>query len=483
MKRILIVHTDEMFAEFLVDYLNASGFYVKYSTNNVEGYKIAVKMKPDLLILSKESEYLDLKGFLIRKRMNETIADTPIFLVGNFLANEISFYQKQNVAAFLSKKLNPRALVERIVLFFNLSQRKSELKTPMVMDIHSKGNVIVVQIEGNFDAVQLVMLNFLLRLFCRKMKIISPHILYIVPSIYPETITDSNIDYLFAVTGFREIKVKPEKIQILSNVKQFRDLVSEHKVYGEFTFAKDYVEAFRELISDIDIETKIPLSFLKPGSVFSLDLYDLYGRMVLTAGSPMTKEHLQEFKEKKMTHLKYYSDVDITQVELVEGMNMNAAIFDYICREFMPISTESFDMNVMQQKQNLFFSNVRGQKMIVISKDQNIYNLVQQILGQYYEITRETGNNETVKNISEDHISIAIIDMRDNESNGVSMIAAIRQVATRRKTTVILLTDKINKLQLAEYSRSGTDHVILFPVTSNKIYDKVYSSVLEDRGN
>lgn len=483
MKRVLIVHTDQMFAEFIADYLSASGFFVRYCTNNVEGYKLAVKKKPDLLIMSRESEYLDLNGFLIKKRMNEIISEVPIFLVGNFQAHEISHYQKQNVAAFLSKKLNPRALVERITLFFNLSQTKNELKTPMVMDIHSKGNVIVVQIEGNFDAVQLVMCNFLLRLFCRKMNIRSPHILYIIPSIYPETITSANIEYLFAITRFRELKINPEKIQILSNIKLFRDLVIHHEIYGKFSFAKDYVEAFRELISDVDIETKVPLSFMKPGSVFSLDLYDPYGSIVLTAGSSLTAEQLAEFRAKRITHLKYYSDVDITRVGLVEGMNLNAAIFDYICREFTPISTESFDMNVMQQKQNLFFSNVRGQEMLVVSKDENIQNLVQQILGQYYRISQGGSAEDIIQKVTDARISIAIIDMRDDESRGTALIASIRQTATRRKTTIILLTDKVNKLQLAEYSRSGTDHVILFPVTSNKIYDKVYSSVLQDRGN
>ena len=483
MKRILIVHTDGMFAEFLVEYLKASGFFARCCTNNVEGYKLAVNYSPDLLILSRESEYLDLDGFLIRKRMNEGIAEIPVFLVGDFQAHEITAYQKQGVLAFLSKKLNPRALVERINLLFELPAIKNELKTPMVMDIHAKGKIIIIQIEGNFDPLPLVMCNFLLRLFCKKQKIKSPHLLYIIPSIYPETITERNVEHLFEIVRFKEISVRPEKIQILSNLQKFRELVKKHEVYGKYSFAKDYVEAFRELISDVDIETKIPLSFVKPGSVYSLDLYEPSGRIVLTAGSAMTAEMLLDFKNRRITHLKYYSDIDISKVGFVKGMNLNAAIFDYICREFTPISTESFDMNVMQQKQNLFFSNVRGQKMLVASEDKNIHNLIRQILGQYYVTILETNLDAIVRNVTEDRISIVVIDMRIGEPDGKSIISAVRRVATRRKTTVILLTDKVNKLELAEFSRSGTDHVILFPVTSNKLYDKVYSSVLEDRAN
>jgi chemotaxis response regulator CheB len=90
MKKILIIHKDEMYAEFISHYLDASGFVVGWTTNNVEGFTMAVKMKPDLIIMSKESEYLDLGGFLLKKKHNQGLSEAPIFLVGNFFPSRNS---------------------------------------------------------------------------------------------------------------------------------------------------------------------------------------------------------------------------------------------------------------------------------------------------------------------------------------------------------------------------------------------------------
>ncbi|MFP4364003.1 MAG: hypothetical protein ACLFR1_09045 [Spirochaetia bacterium] len=66
------------------------------------------------------------------KHLSEKIQNTPIFLIGEFSPQEITKYRERHVEAFLSKKLNPRALVERLHTFFELPLINRQKKTPML---------------------------------------------------------------------------------------------------------------------------------------------------------------------------------------------------------------------------------------------------------------------------------------------------------------------------------------------------------------
>lgn len=483
MKRIVVIHEDKFFAEFITQYFNATGFTAMCCYNNVEGFTLASKESPDLIIANKESPYLDLKGFLIKKRLTEHITDVPLFLIGDFSPQEIKHYQNEKVLAFLSKRLNPRALVERVYLSFKIPIPDDPNRTPMLMDLHAKGHIFVAQIEGNFDPVKLVVLNFLLRLFCKSKKIKQPHILFIIPSLYPESMTKTNLEYLFEFMKFSELQSVPHKIQILTRIKALKALINEQPQFSKFMFPKDYVEGFRELISDIDIETVIPLDFMKKGNVYTLDLYDDQGHVIVPAMTEVTEVLMKALRNRGLKKLKYYSEVGIDDIVTKFSVNMNASVFDFITREFTPISTESFDMNILNQKQNLFFSQVKGQNMMFISEDKDLKVLSKQTLGTYFNIDFSSDGLEIKNIVEQKRLSIVFVDLRLDESRIFQVMKEIREKATRRKTTIILLAFKLNKSQLLRFMSFGTDNVILFPFTTTKIYNKVYTAVLHDRSN
>lgn len=483
MKRILIIHEDSFFAEFIAQYFNAAGFKALCKFNNVEGYTEASKNIPDLIIANKESPFLDLKGFLIKKGLIEKLAVIPLFLIGDFLPAEIKEYKKYNVMAFLSKRLNPKALLERVHFHFNIPLPDAEQHTPMMLDLHSKGNIFIAQIEGNFDPVNLVMLNFLIRVFFKAKKIKKPHIMFIIPSIYDESITENNIDFLFSFTGFREMLIDPKKIQILTRIQTIRDIVETNQKYNKFIFARDYVDAFKELMTDVNLETVVPLDYMKKGNVYSLDLYDKDGHVIVPAMTEVTQELINSLKARGLTKMKYYSDIDITKIGIVSGINLNAAIFDYITREFTPISTESFDMNILNQKQNLFFSRVKGQNILFITDDGELKELGKYALSSYFTINYNSDGNGIDGILDENRMSVVFIDLRIDDQKVITVMKQIREKATRRQTSIILLAYKINKAQLLNYMNYGTDHVILFPFSTTKLYNKVYTAVITDRGN
>ena len=140
----------------------------------------------DLLFLDKEMRAIELDGFLIKKRLIPDLRDIPVFLIGNFMSNELQKFREENIKAFVSVPINPESLLERILMFFRMPLPKIKETTPMLVDMHCKGNIIIIQIEGNFEPDKLEILNYEIRSVCINKKIISPRILLIIPSISPE---------------------------------------------------------------------------------------------------------------------------------------------------------------------------------------------------------------------------------------------------------------------------------------------------------
>jgi len=151
--------------------LRIFNYDVEISNDGVSGFNHAVKEKPELLIINKELPSIDLDGFFIKKRIHPFLKWTPSFAVGNFSQTEIDKFKKDGVTAFISTPINPYSLKERLNIHFKIPQHiDTKPKTPMIADMHAKGKIIVIQIEGNFEEDKLEILNYKLRTFLRQKK-------------------------------------------------------------------------------------------------------------------------------------------------------------------------------------------------------------------------------------------------------------------------------------------------------------------------
>jgi DNA-binding response OmpR family regulator len=52
---------------------------------------------------------------------------------------------------------------------------------------------------------------------------------------------------------------------------------------------------------------------------------------------------------------------------------------------------------------------------------------------------------------------------------------------SRRKTSVIILANKLNKSSVIHFRNAGTDNIIVSPFSTNKILHKVFESITLDR--
>jgi DNA-binding response OmpR family regulator len=113
MKKIYLIHPDMFFAEYLRQYLEWQGFEAQCADSNVEGFTACVRFEPDLIILNKDTPYLDAMGFLIKKRLTEKLKDVPAFVIGGFSPRELDQFAREGVKEFLDRKVSPRQRPDR----------------------------------------------------------------------------------------------------------------------------------------------------------------------------------------------------------------------------------------------------------------------------------------------------------------------------------------------------------------------------------
>lgn len=482
MPRIHLAHPDVQLARFLAEYLDVKGFSVTVTNSHVHAYTVCVKDPPQLIVMSKESPLLDAIGFLIKKEHTAAIENVPLFLIGDFKPKEIEYFKARNVRAFLSVRINPSALNERLHQFFNLPMPPPRKRTPMLMDIHAKGKLLVVQLEGNLDPDKAVELNYLITRFLDANGIKVPRIMLIIPSMYPDLINPENMKRLFRFLEAPGLKPDLSKIAVLSHVKPFLETLAGIPELEGIATVGNYYEGYRTLIADFDVETLVPVEMLKPDSRFFLDLYAPDGTVLVKAMQPVGDETLRLLRESDIRVLKYYGEADLDGVSVSDFDPRETSLFDYITRDFSPVSVELFDSNVLFEKQNLFFSRIRGQRLLFVSLDPALFLLVQQALSVYFEIENVKAGENIKPVLADPRFAIIFIDLSIPKETVLRMLHAVRANASRRRTTIILLAKTLNKDDLVAYRANGTDHVVLQPFTTEKIFNKVYSAVTLDRG-
>jgi CheY-like chemotaxis protein len=389
----LVIHPDTLFLDFIKRYLEIKDFLVQTINDCVEGFTLCITQKPDLIILNKHFPGMGGKGFLIKKSNNNATADIPVFLIGEFNSDEIVKLKKMNVVAFMSSPINPVILVERINLLFDLPLPPFKKKTPMLLDMHVRGNVIIAQIEGNFEKDRLEEFNYLIRAYSKENEIISPKVLIIIPCLYKESITKENLDLLFRFTHYPELEVKEHHIKILTTLPDLLEIIMRHSQYSTYEVVKDFISGFQSLQIDFDKKKTIPARFLKQGCIYIFDLYDRDGRKVIPALTPLTEALLAKIKEQHIDSLTYYSDFEFEEIEReVEDLILlqdEKQIFSVFSEDFEPIIAEVDISKIWDEKLSLFFRKIKGQNVLIVSGNQEVYDVILRSLNMYFNIEKK----------------------------------------------------------------------------------------------
>lgn len=482
MKKILFIYNDKIFLDFIDDFLKQKNFNVTSAANGLEGINIANKTFPDLIILDKQMKGIDLKGFLIKKSISPVLKDVPIFLIGDFISNELKNYKKENIKAFISTPINPGALLERLYLFFSIPQPKIKNRTPMLVDMHSKNNIIIIQIEGNFEPDKLEILNYEIRSFCRQKKIKIPKIFFIIPSLYPESITKENLDILFKFLEFPELNISSQNVKILSQCSNLLGIVKKNENYKQFEIVNNFIDGIQKLNLDIDNKKIISIDHLKEGGSYIFDLYDKVGMVRIPALTIVTKnmlDYLLKSGEKKLT---YYSDTALEEIRNKEVISSSATHENLIkiMSEYDTIDDE-FDMvKNLNDKMNLFLRKLTNSNILVVSNNKTNNAIISNALISYVNIDfMDTG--KPISKVDMKRYILIFLDMELSNPSSIELLQKIRSQATRRQISVIITSNQMTREILSKLKTNGTDNVLLSPFSASKLLMKIFESVSSDR--
>lgn len=486
MNSILIIHKDKIFLEFLKNFLAKKGYKIETAVNGGIALNKLITFKPELIISSKEIPNLNLDGFFLKKRMIKETTDTPTFLIGDFSADELINYKKQGVKAFISTPVNPFALLERVNQNFKKETPLTSERTPMLSDVFVKGNIIIVQIEANFEEDKLELMNYKIRSYCHYKKIKRPKFLFVFPSLYPESITIENLETLFSFLKFPELEISFKDIKILTRNNKLLELLKQHEIYSKFDIVQDFLTGINSLIIDTSKMKKIPVNFLKPGIACILDLYDDEGEIRIPAYSKISEEMINYLQKSGVKQLTYFSDKSFD--EIANSGNLTPPAYSSferiheILMEYDTIEKYSEFSVIADDKMSLFFRKLKGLSCFILVEDKNDVEVIKNSFESYLNVYLINYNENLIEEIENKKCILLFLEDKQNSSfSSLEVLYKIRSKISRRRITIIIISKKIDKISLSQYKKYGTDYIIISPFTTSKLLQKAFYYINTDR--
>ncbi|OHD10589.1 MAG: hypothetical protein A2086_04320 [Spirochaetes bacterium GWD1_27_9] len=487
MNKILLAHPNKLFLDFIGRFLERHDYEVITTYFPTEILSLALKNLPELIIISKEMKDLNLFGLLFKRQTSPTLKQISIVLSGKFSKEEKDSYKEKSVTGYIDDIANPFHLLDTLNSHFKKTSNNEQKKIPMLLDANIKGNIFIIQIESNFELDRLDLLNYKTRIYCLKNKIKMPKFLFIFPSIEDESITPENLECLFQFLKFPELTIKPFQIKILTTNKKLLGLLKESDDYKDFEIVSNYILGLEQLNVDFDKSKEIPVKFLKAGSYFILDLFDKSGNLKIRGNTPITEELIDSIKAEGHTHLIYFSDRDLTDVTELTTDN-NEINFDRLNLVISTTAnveeTKDFHSNIEDSKEDkikLLFNKIQGLDSLVISDDHHDLFMIKNTLSNYLNIEARPNGKNLPEIINKGNFVCVFIDIRMASPNALEILDTIRKLRSRKQTTVIILSKKIDK-QTVELLRShGTNYIILSPFSKDTLVRKVYDFITNDR--
>ena len=118
-KKVLLIEDDEMLLDMYNLKFLESGFDILKAANGLEGYELAVKNKPDIILLDIILPQLD--GFAVMEKLknNKSTENIPVFFLTNLKQEEdVERGRKLGAVGYLVKAtLTPTQILEKVKQF------------------------------------------------------------------------------------------------------------------------------------------------------------------------------------------------------------------------------------------------------------------------------------------------------------------------------------------------------------------------------
>ena len=114
MKRILVVEDDDVARELMRRALARRGYEVTTAADGIEGYEIAVRVRPDLIITDIQMPAADGAHLVRRVRDTPELMITPILVTTGYGTGSATLTLSQGADAYEPKPIDPASLLETV---------------------------------------------------------------------------------------------------------------------------------------------------------------------------------------------------------------------------------------------------------------------------------------------------------------------------------------------------------------------------------
>jgi CheY-like chemotaxis protein len=287
---------------------------------------------------------------------------------------------------------------------------------------------------------------------------------------------------------FQEFEISLTHIKILTSNKALIDLLKQDKVYSNIELVNDYLSGIQLLNIDFNKVKKIPIEFLKQDSTYILDLFDDVGDVRIPAFTKVTQNMLDYFKSTKVRYLTYYADVDINEITNSNDKIMSPSMLD---KAYSAISQTEYEVlesdtdlsEIQNDKLILFFRNLKGFEALAISSKEEEIISINETFKDYLNLYTLNSGEGVMDLIEKQKIILVFLEIELNNPSALEILQNIRKKMSRRKVTVIIIANKIDRITLSKFKDAGTDYVLIKPFTNTKLLNKTFSFLTADRNN
>lgn len=107
MKMILVIEDDDVARELMRMALERRGYRVLLAEDGIQGYELAVRERPDLIVTDIKMPAADGVHLVRRVRDTTELTETPILVTTGFGSGSATFALAQGATAYEPKPINP----------------------------------------------------------------------------------------------------------------------------------------------------------------------------------------------------------------------------------------------------------------------------------------------------------------------------------------------------------------------------------------
>jgi CheY-like chemotaxis protein len=183
--------------------------------------------------------------------------------------------------------------------------------------------------------------------------------------------------------------------------------------------------------------------------------------------------------------LSYFSDFDPSEIERdaleFDSLTDAERALEILSSAYEPVVTGNVPVTMLDEKLMLFFRNLKNQPILAVSENLDIHTMITHILEIYFKIYLPKNESSATDMIKNNHYNIIFLDAQLGTEKILMFLHDIRSVATRRKTSVIIIAEHVNKIDVLRYKDAGTDNIIVLPLSTTTLLQKVYEAINADR--